>query len=229
MKYIEIGENRIPRLGLGTWQLKDEDCIESVKKAIENGYTHIDTAQVYGNERQVGKGIDQAEVEREDIWLTTKLWRDNLEPGRIRESMEESLDKLGTDYVDLVLIHWPFPELELEKAIEKMDELVDDGLAKNIGVSNFTAEQMKKADEFSRHGILTNQVEYHPFLAQDEIMDVCKRNDIMLTAYSPLARGDVIDNPTLKEIGDRHGKSAVQVSLRWLIQQNKVSAIPKAT
>jgi|AntRauMinimDraft_2_1070382.scaffolds.fasta_scaffold00001_117 2,5-diketo-D-gluconate reductase B len=228
MEYVELQGEKIPAIGLGTWQLT-ENCVESVENAINAGYIHVDTAQVYGNEAEVGKGIQKSEIDREDIWLTTKVWRDNLNKEDLKESVDESLEKLQTDYVDLLLIHWPFEEMDLEAVLEQMDELVEEGKAKNIGISNFTSEQTRRAQELSDHDLLTNQVEYHPFLNQDEVLEECRDNDMMLTAYSPLARGDVIGNELLQEIGESYGKSEVQVALRWLIQQENVCAIPKAT
>jgi 2,5-diketo-D-gluconate reductase B len=228
MEYVELQEEKIPAIGLGTWQLT-ENCAESVENAINMGYIHIDTAQAYGNEAEVGEGIQNAETDRDDIWLTTKVWRDNLNKEDLKKSVEESLEKLKTDYVDLLLIHWPFPEMDLEEVLAEMDEIVEEGKARNIGISNFTAEQTRRAQELSDHDLLTNQVEYHPFLNQDEVLEECRNQNMMLTAYSPLARGDVIGNETLQEIGENYGKSEVQVALRWLIQQENICAIPKAT
>lgn len=228
MEYVELQDERIPAIGLGTWQLT-ENCAESVENALEMGYLHVDTAQVYGNEAEVGEGIQNAKIDRDDIWLTTKVWRDNLNKEDLKNSVEESLEKLKTEYVDLLLIHWPFAEMDLEEVLEEMNELVEEGKARNIGISNFTAEQTHKAQEISDHELLTNQVEYHPFLSQKEVSEECRKQDTMLTAYSPLARGDVIGNETLQEIGEKYEKSEVQVALRWLIQQENVCAIPKAT
>lgn len=228
MEYVELQDERIPAIGLGTWQLT-ENCAKSVENALNIGYIHVDTAQAYGNEAEVGEGIQNAEVDRDDIWLTTKIWRDNLNKKDLKQSVEESLEKLKTDYVDLLLIHWPFREMDLEAVLEEMDELVEEGKARNIGISNFTAEQTRRAQELSDHKLLTNQIEYHPFLDQDEVLEECRTQDMMLTAYSPLARGDVIGNETLQKIGDKYEKSEVQIALRWLIQQKNVCAIPKAT
>ncbi len=228
MKHVELQGEKIPAIGLGTWQLT-ENCAESVENALEIGYTHIDTAQAYGNESEVGQGIQNAEIDRDDIWLTTKVWRDNLNKKDLKQSVEESLEKLKTEYVDLLLIHWPFPEMDLETVLEEMDELVEEGKARNIGISNFTSEQIRKAQKLSDHDLLTDQIEYHPFLNQEEVIEECQNQNMMLTAYSPLARGEVIGNETLQKIGEKHGKSEVQVALRWLIQQKNVCAIPKAT
>ncbi|MFB6158815.1 MAG: aldo/keto reductase [Candidatus Nanohalobium sp.] len=229
MKFVEVQGEKIPALGFGTYQLKGKNCVEGVEKALETGYRHIDTAQRYGNEKQVGEGIERSDVDRDDIWLTTKVWKDNLNAENLKESVEESLRKLGTDYVNLLLVHWPFPGMELEESLQEMSELVDEGKVRNIGVSNFNTEQMEEAREICDKPLLTNQVEYHPFLSQEAVLEKCRDEDMMLTAYSPLARADVIGNKTLEQIGEEHGKTEAQVALRWLIQQEKVAAIPKAT
>lgn len=229
MKYLSTGTDEMPALGAGTWQLKGDNCTRAVQQAVEIGYRHIDTAQIYGNEAEVGQGIENSEVNREELFLTTKVWRDRLSPEKLKPSVEESLEKLGTDYVDLLLIHWPFPELDLKASLEEMSKLVDEGQVRNIGVSNFTSSQLERAKNLSRHPIMTNQVEYHPFLNQDKLLEKTREIDSTLTAYSPLARGEVIGNKTLEDIGNRKGKSAVQVALRWLVQQEGVAAIPKAS
>ncbi|WP_414837153.1 aldo/keto reductase [Candidatus Nanohalococcus occultus] len=229
MEYVKVNDTEVPALGFGTWQLKGKDCVEGVKTALDLGYRHIDTAQAYENEDKVGEGIAQSDVNREDIFLTTKVWRDRLNEKDLKDSVEESLEKLQTDYVDLLLIHWPFEEMDLEAVLDEMNELVEEGKVKNIGVSNFTTDQIEEAQELSEAHLMTDQVEYHPFLDQSAVHSKCVENEMMLTAYSPLARGNVIGNETLKEIGDAHGKSEVQVALRWLIQQENVAAIPKAT
>ncbi|MFB6245303.1 MAG: aldo/keto reductase [Candidatus Nanohaloarchaea archaeon] len=229
MKEIEVDGTDVPALGLGTWQSKGGECEKAVRKALNLGYRHVDTAQVYGNEKEVGRGIEASEVDREEIFLTTKVWRDSLDPEKLKQSVEESLEMLQTEYVDLLLIHWPFPDLDLEGALREMEDLVDEGKTRRIGVSNFTAGQLDRAREISDATIFTNQVEYHPFLDQSRLLERCRETDTVLTAYSPLARGEVLGNDTLKEIGERHGKSPAQVALRWHLQQDMVAAIPKAT
>lgn len=228
MEYVNVKGEEVPKIGLGTWQLT-EHCVESVKYALNNGYRHVDTAQVYGNEEKVGTGIQEADVDREDIWLTTKVWRDNLNKQSLKASVEESLEKLKTDYVDLLLIHWPFAEMNQEEVLKQLNELVEEGKARNIGISNYTPEGMEEAYKQSETELLTNQVEYHPFLNQDAVLEKCQELEMMLTAYSPLARGEIIGNKTLKQIGDKYGKSEAQVALRWLTQQQNVAAIPKAS
>lgn len=224
-----MNDAEMPALGLGTWQLKSKNCVKAVKTALEVGYRHIDTAQAYGNESEVGRAIKDSEVDREEIFLTTKIWRDGLNEKDLKDSVNKSLKNLGTEYVDLLLIHWPFEEMDLEAVLEEMNDLVDEGKAHNIGVSNFTPEQIEKAQELSEHRLMTDQVEYHPFLDQSEVLEKCRENRMILTAYSPLARGEVVGNKTLKEIGEKYGKSGAQIALRWLLQQEGVAAVPKAT
>jgi 2,5-diketo-D-gluconate reductase B len=227
--YVEVGDAMIPNLGLGTWQNTGESCTRAVETALEVGYRHIDTAQVYGNEEQVGEGIARADVPREDIFLTTKVWRSNLGYDDVLESTRESLNKLGVDYVDLLLIHWPHPRVSVSETLEAMATLQDDGLVSHIGVSNFTASQLQNAIDVAESPVIADQVLYNPLKDQSAVRNVCLDHDIALTAYSPLARGGVLDDDVLEEIADAHGKSAAQVSLRWLLQQENVVAIPKAT
>lgn len=229
MEYVELQDAKVPALGLGTWQMKGRECREAVESALDIGYRHIDTAQAYGNEEQVGKAIADSGVDRDDLWLTTKVWRSNFRTGDVRSSFQKSLEKLGTDYVDLLLVHWPSREIPFEETLGAMADIVDEGGARNIGISNFTAAQMEEAEEVCDRKLLTNQVEYHPFLSQDAVLEKCRKMDMMLTAYSPIARGDVIGNGTLERIGGRYGKSPAQVALRWLVQQENVAAIPKAS
>ena len=227
MKLVKMEDAEVPKIGLGTWQIKGTDCRKAVENALEMGYRHIDTAQIYGNEEHVGTGIANSSVDREDIWLTTKIWRTNFHPEAVISSFHESLEKLQTEYVDLLLIHWPSEEIDFKDTLEAMKQLKDKDKVRHIGVSNFTPEQLEEAQKHA--DILTNQVEYHPFLAQDELLEKCRKTDTMLTAYSPLARGDVIGNETLQKIGEKYDKSETQVALRWLVQQENICAIPKSS
>ncbi|QGA80501.1 2,5-diketo-D-gluconate reductase B [Candidatus Nanohalobium constans] len=220
----------IPKLGLGTWQNTESDeCAKSVQTALEIGYKHIDTAQVYENEEHVGKGIKEADIDRDDFFLASKVWIDQLSEENVVPSMEESLEKLGVDKVDLMYIHWPSGDYQPEETLEAMQELVEKGMAKNIGVSNFTPEQVDEAMGIAGEDIIANQVEMHPLLQQEELLEKCREHDITLVAYSPLARGKVFDIPELNEIADKHGVSEAQVSLAWLMQKDGVVAIPKAS
>ena len=227
MKHVNVGGARIPALGFGTWQLEGDDCAAGVKDALAMGYRHIDTAQIYENEAEVGEGMAASDVPREDIWLTTKVWYERASADEVKRSTEESLKKLRTDYVDLLLFHWPQPDTPMEETLKAMAALQESGAARHIGVSNFTPSLLKQALGIAP--IRALQVEYHPFLAQEPLLALCREHDLMLTAYSPLARGRVLKDATLKTIGERHGKSPAQVALRWLVDQPNVSAVPKAS
>jgi diketogulonate reductase-like aldo/keto reductase len=229
MEYVETAGLRIPKLGLGTWENTGPECSETVEAALEAGYRHIDTAQAYDNERAVGRGISNADLDRDDIFLTTKVWRSNLRYDDVLDSVHESLDNLSVDYVDLLLIHWPHPRVPLEETLEALLDLYAEGVVKGIGVSNFTQSQLEKAMDISEIPIVANQVLYHPYKDQSELQQYCAANEIALTAYSPLARGDVLSEEMLTRIGQRYEKNAAQVALRWLIQQDGVVAIPKTS
>ena len=231
MEYVDVQGESVPALGLGTWQLTGPTCRETVQTALELGYRHIDTAQAYGNERQVGMAIDAADADREDVFLVTKLDGSNREARSVRRSTRESLNRLGTAYLDCLLIHWPNAPwtASLSETIGAMNDLVDDGIVENIGVSNFPPSLLDEARELSSAPILTDQVQYHPYWDQRKLLDYCRIHDVLLTAYSPLARGGVLNDPVLVQLGNRYGKSPAQVALRWLVQQDGVAAIPKAT
>ncbi len=226
MRYVEVQGERVPALGFGTWQLSGKAAVEAVQHALELGYRHIDTAQMYRNEAQVGQALADSGLDRGEVFLTTKLQPRNLEADRVPRSTRESLERLQTDYVDLLLIHWPAFSASMEATLEAMVDLREEGTVRHIGVSNFTPSLLREA--LDRAPIFCNQVEYHPYLAQPDLRSLAVERDLMLTAYSPLAKGRVIDDEVLEEIGSRHGKTAAQVSLRWLIQQDHVAAIPRS-
>jgi 2,5-diketo-D-gluconate reductase B len=216
-------------LGLGTWENTDpKQCAESVRTALEMGYRHIDTAQIYGNESAVGEGIATADVPREDVFLATKVWIDSLDPDGVHETTRESLDHLGVDYVDLLYVHWPTGEYDAEATLSAFAELHEDGSIEHVGISNFEPEQIDEAVEQSDVPILANQIECHPLLPREPIRERCAEHDIEIVAYSPLARGMVFDVPELTEIADKHDVSEAQVSLAWL-REKDIVAIPKAT
>ena len=216
----------IPRLGFGTWEITGSDATTGVADALELGYRHIDTARAYGNEAEVGRGMAQAAVDREDVFLTTKLWYEQLRADEVREQLEDSLRKLDTDYVDLLLIHWFNPDVPLDETLNAMAELRDEGKVRHLGVSNFPTKELERALEIQP--VLANQVEFHAHLGQDALLRLCEQRDVMLTAYSPFARGDLLQDETLNEIAQAHGRSAAQVALRWLLDKPNTSVIPKA-
>lgn len=228
MKMISIKGHSIPTLGFGTWRLFGDDCTRAVKFAIAEGYTHIDTAQIYENEEEVGAAIKDSGAARDKIFLTTKIWRNQFSGGTAVASMDESLKKLKTDYVDLLLVHWPFPECNLEGMIEDVVKIHRAGKARLIGVSNFTSQQMDIATRVSGGLIANNQVEYHPYLSQKPVLESAHKHGMFVTAYSPIARGKVFQDTVLKEIGMKYGKNPGQITLRWLVQQDNVAAIPKS-
>ncbi|CCQ37189.1 probable oxidoreductase (aldo-keto reductase family protein) [Natronomonas moolapensis 8.8.11] len=219
----------VPSVGLGTWRLTGDRCREAARTALELGYRHLDTAQEYDNERQVGAALRDSDVDREDVFVTTKLGRGNRDYDGVRRSTEESLAKLGTSYVDLLLIHWPNVTTPLRETLAAMNELVEEGTVKHVGVSNFDIDRLDRARELSEHGILTDQVQYNPYWSQTELLDYCRIHDVLVTAYSPLAHGGVVDDPVLEAIGEGYEKSPAQVAIRWLVQQPNVITVPKAT
>ena len=227
MEYQTIKGEKVPSLGLGTYRLTGDACVRAVERALSMGYRHVDTAQMYGNEREVGRGIEASGLERGEIFLTTKVWPSDFARDRLISKTRESLKKLGTDYVDLLLMHWPGDGVPLGETLGAMRELQEEGGVQHIGVSNFSPSLVEDATEHAE--IFCNQVQYHPYNSQDALRQQARQMDYMLTAYTPLSRGGVGDDATLREIGEAHGKTATQVALRWLVQQEKVSAIPKAT
>ena len=229
MQYKNIQGIEVPEIGLGTYKLHDRECEFTVREALDVGYRHIDTAQMYKNEREVGEAINVSTVDRSDVFLTTKIWHTNLEADDVLQSTEESLRNLQTPYVDLLLIHWPNEKYDLRDSIEAMLTLRDQGKAMNIGVSNFPLPLLKKANDEIRAPIFCDQVEFHPYLDQLDLLDYALDNDIMITAYAPLAQGRTARDPELQEIGEKYGKLPTQVALRWLIEQENVVAIPKAS
>ena len=221
--------SEMPMLGLGTWENTDpEACANAVSTALEAGYRHIDTAQAYGNEEHVGRGIARADVPREEIFLATKVWIDQLAYDDVLASTEESLEKLGVDSVDLLYVHWPAGEYDPEGTCRAFDELVDNGMVDRIGISNFEPEQVNDAIDHTGNPVFANQVEVHPLLPQAELREHCIDHGIEMVAYSPLARGEVFEVPELTEVAEKHGVSEAQVSLAWL-REKGVTAIPKAT
>ena len=226
MEYQTIEGEKVPSLGLGTWRLSGEECTRVVERALALGYRHIDTAQMYANEGEVGRGIRNSGVDREEIFLVTKVRTSSFSHDNVLRSTRESLKKLKTEYVDLLLMHWPNPSVPLEETLGAMRELQEEGSVKHVGASNFPPPMVEEAIEYAT--VFCNQVEYHPYRMQDELLEQAREMDYLLTAYSPVAKGRVLNDATLQEIGEAHGKTPAQVALRWLIQQEKVVAIPKA-
>ena len=222
---IEIRGIPVPKLGFGTFRLPGADCREGVRDALEIGYRHIDTARGYENEREVGQGIAQSGVAREEIWLTTKVPPEMAAADDVRASAEDSLRLLDTDYVDLLLLHWPAASVPLEETMGALAGLREEGKAREIGVSNFPPDHLRRALEHAP--VFADQVEYHPFLGQEPLLGVGRANEVLITAYAPLAQGKVTRDPVIREIAEAHGRTPGQVALRWLLDQPGVAAIPK--
>lgn len=219
---------KMPLVGFGTWKILPNSSAEkAVTHALENGYRSIDTARIYLNEKGVGRAIKNSSVKRDEIFVTTKLWNSDQGYDKALKAFDKSLDKLGLDYVDMYLLHWPVPE----KRIESWRALVDiykSGRAKAIGVCNFTEEHLAELLHTTNTVPMVNQVEFHPFLFQKLLLDYCVENKIQLEAYSPLAHGHRVQDPVLSEIAAKHAKRAAQVMLRWSLQHGNV-IIPKST
>lgn len=217
----------IPLLGFGTWQLEPADARRMVSEAVRIGYRHIDTAFIYHNEEAVGQGIADAGVRRDDLFVTTKIWVDNFRDGDLQTQAEESAERLGLT-PDLLLLHWPKPNPPLAETITALNDARARGFTRHIGLSNFPSTEFRKAQALSDAPLITNQVEYHPFLSQKTLIATAADLGSSITAWSPLAQGKVADDPAIREIAEAHGKTPGQITLRWLIQQ-KVVAIPRTT
>jgi diketogulonate reductase-like aldo/keto reductase len=226
---ITVDGHAIPLLGFGTWNLTPEDARRMVAEALRIGYRHIDTAWIYRNEAAVGDGIRDAveagHVTRDDVWLTTKIWVAHFDREGLLNQARESVASLGFT-PDLLLLHWPKAEPAWEETLGALNEAKDLGLTRSIGLSNFPSAEFRKAQTLSKAKLVTNQVEYHPYLKLTKLLDTAKYLDSSITAWSPLAQGQIADDPTLIEIGRAHGKTPGQAALRWLIQQS-VIAIPR--
>ncbi len=218
----------MPALGFGTFQLDEETVKAILPEAFEAGYRHVDTAQVYGNESAVGHALATSGLARKDVFLTTKVWIDRYDPEDLLNSVRESLERLQTDYVDLLLLHWPvFGRNGMNPTLESLMRACADGLTRHVGISNFNIDQTQQAVSFCGEGVLaTNQVEYHVYLGQQRLRRVLGRHNLVLTAYMPLAKARCVNDPVLWEIGSQYGKTAAQVALRWLTEQDRVAAIP---
>jgi 2,5-diketo-D-gluconate reductase B len=219
----------LPRLGLGTYRMQGDACRTAVESALGIGYRHIDTAEMYGNEEAIGAAIASSKVARKDLHVTTKVWNENLAPDAMRKAFESSLKKLRLDHIDLYLVHWPAPRMNLPKMFETLLKLKEEGRTRAIGVANFNIALLKTVVEEIKAPIACNQVEYHVMLDQTPLRKYLKAKSIPLVAYCPLAQGRAASDETLMAIGRKHGASAAQVALKWLLDQDGVAAIPKAS
>ena len=229
MECLQTQGISLPRLGLGTFRMQGDGCRAAVESALGLGYRHIDTAEMYGNEEAIGAAIAASRLPRGDLHVTTKVWNENLAPDAIRRAFDASLKKLRLDHVDLYLVHWPSRNMNLPAVFETLLKLKAEGRTRAIGVANFNVALLKTVVEEIKAPIACNQVEYHVMLDQTKLRKYLAAKSIPLVAYCPLAQGKVASDATLMAIGRKHGASAAQVALKWLLDQEGVAAIPKAS
>ena len=229
MEYLNTQGISLPRLGLGTFRMQGDVCRAAVESALELGYRHIDTAEMYANEEAIGAAIAASGVVRKDLHVTTKVWNENLAPEEMRRAFDKSLKKLRLDQVDLYLVHWPAPNMNLPAMFETLMKLKQEGRTRAIGVANFNIALLKTVVEEIKAPIACNQIEYHVMLDQTKVAKYLTAKSIPLVAYCPLAQGRAASDETLLAIGKKHGASAAQVALRWLLDQDGVAAIPKTS
>lgn len=228
MKYITLGNSKVPAIGLGTYRITGPEAVDTIVQAIGIGYRHLDTAQLYENENEIGQAIKVSGIPRNEIFLTTKIWPSNLTEALFIPSVEESLSKLQTDYVDLLLIHWPHEHLPVKEYIYRLIEVQQLGLAKNIGTSNFNIPQLKEALSTGAK-IVTNQVEFHPWINQTKLHSYMTAQQIPLTAYRPLGKTKLLTYKKVEELAAKYNRSSPQIILRWMMQKEDILAIPKSS
>jgi diketogulonate reductase-like aldo/keto reductase len=225
---VEAHGAKIPAIGLGTWELRGRSCARVVEQALRLGYRHIDTAEMYDNEGDVGEGLRASRVPRDQVFITTKVWQSHLSPPEFERSTKESLVRLRLSEVDLLLIHWPNPQIPLAETIGALCKMKKAGFARHIGVSNFTVPMLQEAVRLATEPLVTNQIEWHPYLDQGKVVGEARRLGLRVTAYSPIARGRAAGDKLLKSIGTTHKKTAGQVCLRFLVQEGAV-VIPRTS
>ena len=224
---VEVHGARIPLIGLGTWNLRGSTCVRMVEQALRLGYRHVDTAEMYDNEREVGEGLRASGLARGEVFITTKIWPSHFAPRELERAAKESLTRLQLAEVDLLLLHWPNPQIPLRETLGALSQVKRMGLARHIGVSNFTVALIDEA-ALAEEPLICNQVEVHPFIDQSKVIAACRRQGMATVAYSPVARGGVKSDKLLARIAKAHGKSAAQVSLRFLVQRGIV-VIPRTS
>ena len=220
--------SEMPILGLGTWDLRGQACVQAVKMALNLGYTHIDTAWMYENQGAIGDALKEVGADRERLFITSKVWNTHLHFDGVLEQCEESLRDLQTSYLDLFLIHWPNEAVPLDETFRAMKQLSDEGKVQNVGVSNFSVNLLEESQSVSEVPITVNQIKYHPGEQKRDVLQWCNEHRVVVTAYTPLGRGEILVEPALVEIAERLSKTPGQVALRWLVQQGMV-VIPKAS
>jgi diketogulonate reductase-like aldo/keto reductase len=225
---VEAKGARIPLVGLGTWDLRGRTCARVVEQALRMGYRHIDTAEMYDNEREVGEGLRASGVPRNEVFVTTKVWPSHFAPRELLRAAKESLAKLRMSEVDLLLLHWPNPQVPLSETLGALSKVKTDGMARHVGVSNFNTALLDEATSVATEPLVCNQFEMHPFLDQSTLVSACRAKGMAVVAYSPIARGGAKNDAVLNRIGKARGKTAAQVCLRYLVQQDVV-VIPRSS
>jgi len=225
---VTARDAKIPLLGLGTWDLRGRTCARMVEAALRLGYSHIDTAEMYDNEREVGEGLHASGVKRGNVFVTTKVWPSHFAPRELARSARDSLNRLRLREVDLLLLHWPNPQIPLADTLGALCQVKRDGLTRHIGVSNFTVKLVDEALRLSTEPLVCNQIECHPFLDQSKVVAACRKHGMAVVAYSPIARGGARNDKLLARIGAAQGKTAAQVCLRYLVQQ-EIAVIPRTS
>lgn len=228
MHFEEVQGERIPKIGLGTWALRGSECHRAVVSALEMGYRHLDTAEMYANEAEVGQAIADSGVDRGELFVVSKVRSSHLGYEDVVSAGRRSLRLLGLDVIDLYLVHWPNSQFPIEQTMRGMNELIEQGISRLIGVSNFSVAELDEAQAVSQARLFTNQVPYYIGRPQTEMLEYCRQQELLLTAYSPLAKGRLAGDRRLAEIAQRHQATPAQVALRWLIEQDKVVTIPKS-
>ena len=226
MVFVEANGSMIPAIGLGTWELRGRACARLVEQALRLGYRHLDTAEMYENEREVGEGLRASGIPRHEVFVTTKVWPDHLAPRELERATKASLARLRLSEVDLLLVHWPNPRVPLAETMGALCRVKSVGFARHIGVSNFTVALVEEAVRLASEPLVVNQIEWHPFINQDKVRAACRPHGIAITAYSPLAKGRLAAADVLRRIAAERGKTPAQVSLRWLVQEGAI-AIPR--
>ena len=223
-----LSGDTMPVVGLGTWPMRGNQCKEVIKQALELGYTHFDTAWIYQNQREIGEALREVGADRSQLFITSKVGRDYLQYDVAIKQADDILEYLQMDYVDLLLVHWPNETVPMEGTIRAFNEVFDAGKARSIGVSNFSVEQMERARSLSTAPISVNQIKYHPGYEQRDVLQWCLENDVVVTAYSPLGKKDVLRDPVLLDIARIYDKTSAHVALKWLLQKGMI-VIPKAS
>ena len=220
--------DELPMVGLGTWNIEGNDLRNSLRAGLDAGYTHVDTAEGYHNEATIGEVLAEENVDRDDLFLTSKVLPKNLGYESVIESCKQSLDKLGTDYLDLYLIHWPNPAISVRETLSAMAHLKEDGLVRNVGVSNFDTYQLSAALHVSPVDIAVNQIEFHPWLQRPDLVDMCHEHDVAIEAAAPLGRTELFEDDVLQELAEQYDRSVPQIALRWAVERG-VTVLPKSS